>query len=278
MRAVVRAWPPYQAPCCLHCWRALHCSASQGLLYLRTTRPGLRNEEDCGVDEFRIPAQYGGGTIPLNCAGLEHAFFKDMDGSLLGLDIPSSVPAAAGRGIVMGAYNTSRSMPYAQGTPVTPGPCTYSSAFKAYICVPGSNAYTTDPARGLTADLKPTPMPKYGIYGDPQHFVLESRDADSETRNFSPVFFNVSGVVDMAVPQCDQGWCFTYGCQKRLSTFFTYLPTWQVTHISFGGTPARIFRLWLPYARPEDELIVTLNYMASQERCGGNATPGAGVQ
>ncbi len=58
----------------------------------------------------------------------------------------------------------------------------------------------------------------------PQHFVLESRDPDSEDRNFSPVFFNVSGSIEVAVPAMDHGWCFAYTCQKRLSTFWTYLP------------------------------------------------------
>jgi hypothetical protein len=63
-----------------------------------------------------------------------------------------------------------------------------------------------------------------------QHFVLESRDGDSEDRNFSPVFFNVSGSVDVAVAAMDHGWCFAYTCQKRLSTFWTYLPCeiWQI--------------------------------------------------
>ena len=51
------------------------------------------------------------------------------------------------------------------------------------------------------------------------------RDGDTETRNFSPVFFNVSGSVDVAVPGFDHGWCFSYSCLKRVSNFFTYIPT-----------------------------------------------------
>jgi hypothetical protein len=54
-----------------------------------------------------------------------------------------------------------------------------------------------------------------------QLFVLESRDSDTEDRNFGPVFFNVSGVVDLVVAEMDQGWCFAYTCQKRLSNFWT---------------------------------------------------------
>lgn len=251
--------------CCPVVPRSVPCSAGQGLLSLAGPDSSWRNEADCGVDEFSVPGQYGGGTIPLNCAGPAHAHFRDMDGSLLGLGAAGD--GSAGRGIIIGRFDAPRGMPYGQSTPVIPGPCTFSSAFKAYVCVPGSNDYTEDAPRGLTPGLKPSPTPKYGIFGDPQYFVLESRDGDSEDRNFSPVTFNSSGVIDMAVPQMDVGWCFSYTCQKRLSIFFTYLPTWQITHIKFGGIPARAFRLWLPYAQAGDELIVTLNYKGLPDRC-----------
>jgi hypothetical protein len=42
-------------------------------------------------------------------------------------------------------------------------------------------------------------------------FVLESRDSDTEDRNFSPVFFNVSGSVDLVITPFDHGWCFGEG-------------------------------------------------------------------
>ncbi len=39
--------------------------------------------------------------------------------------------------------------------------------------------------------MNPTVPSPQGIFGDPQLFVFESRDDDSETRNFGPMFFNV---------------------------------------------------------------------------------------
>jgi hypothetical protein len=60
-----------------------------------------------------------------------------------------------------------------------------------------------------------------------QLFVYESRDSDKETRNFGPVLFGVAGgaSVDAVVAAMDQGWCFAYTCQLRLSSFWTYLPS-----------------------------------------------------
>ena len=42
--------------------------------------------------------------------------------------------------------------------------------------------------------MRPSPTPQGGIFSDPQLFVLESRDPDSETRNFGPVIVDVNGV------------------------------------------------------------------------------------
>jgi len=60
-----------------------------------------------------------------------------------------------------------------------------------------------------------------------QLFVLESRDSDTESRNFGPVHFGLANgtSVDLVVAAMDQGWCFAYTCQERLSTFWTYLPS-----------------------------------------------------
>jgi hypothetical protein len=66
---------------------------------------------------------------------------------------------------------------------VLPGACQWNSSARGYSCAAGSSAWGAE----LDAALKPDPVPAAGIWGDPQLFVLESRDADSETRNFGPV-------------------------------------------------------------------------------------------
>ncbi|MCX6199425.1 MAG: hypothetical protein NTY88_09420, partial [Bacteroidetes bacterium] len=63
--------------------------------------------------------------------------------------------------------NLLRVFAFDQGTPVLPGPCTYSSVLDSYTCAENSTAFLLDER------LKPSPMPPKGIFGDPQLFVLE---------------------------------------------------------------------------------------------------------
>ncbi len=112
-------------------------------------------------------------------------YWHDLDGSLIAGGDP------AGRGTIAGAFlGGPRTFPEDQGSPVLPGPCTYSSVLKSYRCAQNSSSFLLDER------MKPNPVPAAGIWGDPQFFVLESRDKDSEDRNFGPVMFNVSGSVD----------------------------------------------------------------------------------
>ncbi|KAG2432951.1 hypothetical protein HXX76_008679 [Chlamydomonas incerta] len=232
-------------------------TTDNGLFLFTGPNPDWRNEADCGFQTYTQP---DGSSLALNCAGPKHAFFRDMDGTLL--------PGLAGSGwtakpgdTAVGYYGAPRSFPYDQGIPVIPGPCTFLPAIDGYTCAANSSAY------GLpNAAMKPVPTPVGGIGGNQQLFVLESRDADTEDRNFGPVFFNVSGSIDMAVVAMDQGWCFAYTCQKRLSTFWTYLPIGHVVGINFTGTPATVFRTWLPYAAPDEELVVEIYYMMIPNR------------
>ena len=156
-------------------------------MLLTGPNPAWRNEADCGEAVFMGA---GNKTVLLNCAGPAHVHFRDMDGSLFR---GSSMPAA-----MSGVFGASgRSFPYDQATPVLPGPCTYSDAYSSYSCVANSSAFLLD------SRLKPDPLPAKGIFGAPHHFVLESRDADTETRNFGPVAFNVSGSVDLVSAAMD---------------------------------------------------------------------------
>jgi hypothetical protein len=213
--------------------------------------PAWRNEADCGFQTYK---RADGSVIPLNCAGPAHVYWRDLDGSLL------SSGDASGQGVMAGVFAQERVFPEDQGTPVIPGPCTYSSTLDSYRCFPNATSFLLD------TRLKPNPVPAKGIFGDPQFFVLESRDADSEDRNFGPVMLNVSGSIDLVVAARDEGWCFAYTCQKRLSTFWTYLPTGQTTYVNFTGTPAQNFRVWLPYADPDSEIVLVFNMLYTLNR------------
>lgn len=128
-----------------------------GLFLMHGPDPEWRNEADCGEATYTRP---DGSTIPLNCAGPKHAYFRDSDGSLTG--VPGST--------VLGAYNAPRSDSLIdQGSAVVPGPCSWVAAFQGYHCRPGVT--TTQ----LGSGWLPSPMPAAGIWGDPQMLVVESR-------------------------------------------------------------------------------------------------------
>lgn len=133
--------------------------------------PMWRNEADCGEATFKRP---DGTVIPLNCAGPAHLYFRDLDGTLL------AGGAASGRGTQTGFFPAPRVFEYDQGTPVLPGPCTYSSVLDSYTCAENSTAFLLDER------LKPSPMPPKGIFGDPQLFVLEVRGQGVRVQGLGP--------------------------------------------------------------------------------------------
>lgn len=201
----------------------------------------------CGAATY-TPTEAGAAAVPLNCAGPRHALFRDMDGSML--QTGGVAAAIAGN---LTSSSAGRLFPYDQGTPLAHGPCTYLSAWSGYRCLAGQDSFITPP---MNLALKPDPVPAAGIFGDPQLFVLESLDADSETRDLSPVLFNVSGSVDLLVPPFDHSWCFEAFCRKRMSTFWTSMPTGQEANVTFTRTPPLNMRLWLPYADPAAEVVL----------------------
>ncbi|GIM05166.1 hypothetical protein Vretimale_9611 [Volvox reticuliferus] len=240
--------------------RNIRIGVSQGMFYHTPPDPDWRNEADCGE---AIYTRADGSQILLNCAGPAHAYWRDLDGSLTG-----TVSTTAG------IFTQKRVFPMDQGSPVLPGACTYSQVQKSYQCAVNSSSYVVEP--GLDPRYKPNPVPPDGIWGDPQMLVLESRDKDSEDRNFGPVFFNVSGSIDVVTAAMDHGWCFAYTCQKRLSTFWTYVPTGQTVYINFTGTPSQNFRIWFPYADPNKEVVLVINMLYTLNRRFTWLPPGNG--
>lgn len=233
--------------------------ATDGLFRIAGPDPAWMNEADCG---FATITRDDGSLLHLNCAGPKHVYFRDTDGSLTG-----------NIGTVLGSYVEPRAYRQDQGTnPLQftglafsggsaaasalpgsgDGPCRYRPEYEAYMCYEGFDVAATRPK---------------GTMGDPQLFVLESLDPDTEDRNFSPVKFmynapSGAGVLmeDYIVTAMDQGWCFGYTCEKRLSTFWTNLPTGHHVKVNFTGTPATFFRAWLPYADAASELTLELKY------------------
>ena len=156
------------------------------MIKLRAAASTWRVDGVCGRAVMTVSSSVA---LNLTCSGPGHAFFRDTDGSLFQEFASTATPS-----IRTGQFGAAgRTFPYDQGTAAIPGPCVYSSPSTTYSCLANSNAFLLDPS------LKPTVLPPKGIFGAPSHFVLESRDDDSATRNFGPVMFNVSGSVDVVL-------------------------------------------------------------------------------
>jgi len=52
--------------------------------------------------------------------------------------------------------------------------------------------------------------------------IIESLDADSETRRLSPIALASNGYIDLINGPQDHGWCHGYTCQERVSMFQTF--------------------------------------------------------
>lgn len=44
----------------------------------------------------------------------------------------------------------------------------------------------------------------------------------------------------------------------------------QVATFNFTGTPAKVLRMWLPYASPDTEMVVVLNLLGVNSRWGSH--------
>jgi hypothetical protein len=55
-------------------------------------------------------------------------------------------------------------------------------------------------------------------------------------------------------------------CGLACSTFWMTAASGQLMWLNFTGTPAKVLRLWLPYADPAAELVLALNMLQVPNR------------
>jgi hypothetical protein len=160
--------------------------APDGLLHLGQPSPSWRNPSDCGVGSF---ARADGSVVPLNCAGLKHALYKDVDSSLFPrtADLVATTQLSA-TGAWAGLRHASG---YDQGTAVVAGTCSLQVDRDAYVCAtPGVEGRVS-----LLSGYVQLAPPPAGLFGKLDMFVIESRDRDSEDRDFGPVTFESNGAL-----------------------------------------------------------------------------------
>ena len=91
-------------------------------------------------------------------------------------------------------------------------------------------------------------------------FIIESLDADTETRRLSPIAISSQGYVDLVNGPQDHGWCHGYTCQERISTFYTMVVDQQHYEVFMTAYNPQKTRLKLLNANLENGILVSIYY------------------
>ena len=231
-----------------HPIRALRCerllSSPVNMFSLFNPNLGLVNPSDC---------------VDMDCDGLKHNLFTDVDGGLTGAAgstiiskaefewggdrrrglgdyrIPKALLTARGgrklnvldvaprKGIVRGTGNSSQ--------------CRWMSGWNAYMC----------------SNLKH------------QMMVVESLDADTLVRRLSPVALLADGYIDLLNGPQDHGWCDGYTCQERISTFYGLIAPGREYKLYFSSTGPQRLRLHILNSDADNAILACI-YQSSVQR------------
>lgn len=94
--------------------------------------------------------------------------------------------------------------------------------------------------------------------------VIESLDADTETRRLSPVAVLGDKFVDLINGPQDHGWCSGYTCQKRVSLFHSIIATNHSFDVYFSSVSPQKLRLMMLNAGPSESVLVSIFYSKPQ--------------
>ncbi|XP_069115226.1 fibrocystin-L-like [Argopecten irradians] len=90
--------------------------------------------------------------------------------------------------------------------------------------------------------------------------IIESMDADTETRRVSPVAILGDGYLDLINGPQDHGWCSGYTCRKRVSTFAAIVAMGKEYLIHFTGTTPQHLRFLLLNSNETDSIKLAVWY------------------
>ncbi|XP_061682368.1 PKHD1 like 1, tandem duplicate 1 [Syngnathoides biaculeatus] len=191
--------------------------------------------------------------VDLDCDAKKKSLLRDLDGSFLsaaGSVVPQSEFEWDGdprRGLgdhripkVMLTYPNGSRIPVERIAPnkgVIRENCTYVSAWQAYEC--SALSY--------------------------RMLVIESLDADTETRRLSPVAVLSGGHVDLINGPQDHGWCSGYTCRKRVSLFHAIVAAGRPADVFFTGVSPQKLRLMMLNAERAETALVSVFYSKPQQ-------------
>ncbi|KAA0710209.1 Fibrocystin-L Polycystic kidney and hepatic disease 1-like protein 1 [Triplophysa tibetana] len=190
--------------------------------------------------------------VDMDCDAKKKTMLKDLDGSFLGA-VGAVVPYSEyewngdprhGLGdyripkVMLTALNGSR-IPVSQIAPnkgVIRDSCTYMSTWQSYKCF------------GLNYKM----------------LVIESLDADTETRRLSPVAILGDTYVDLLNGPQDHSWCTGNACRRRVSLFHAIVATNKSFDIFFTSTTPQKMRLMTLDTKLTEAVRVGIFYSSSQ--------------
>ncbi|XP_042362122.1 fibrocystin-L-like [Plectropomus leopardus] len=190
--------------------------------------------------------------VDMDCDGKKKTMLRDQDGSMLG-SVGTVVPQSefewdgdSRRGLgdyripkVMLTFLNGSRIPVNQVAPhkgVIRKDCTYMGSWQSYKCF------------GLNYRM----------------LVIESLDADTETRRLSPVAVLGDGFVDLINGPQDHGWCAGYTCQKRVSLFHSIVATGHYFDVYFTSVSPQKLRLMMLNSDPSESVVVSVFYSKPQ--------------
>jgi len=201
--------------------------------------------------------------VAMDCDGPRHVLLHDVDGTLTGGGVAASISA---RAEYMNEFRADGKTPTAYAIP----------AKMLYDATPYGRPH---PAEGSTPLSEAEIVTKgWGVYRPGceekrewngwlcnstdarlARLIIESLDADSETRSLVPVAIASGGYVDLLNGGQDHGWCFGYTCLKRLSTFHATVASNVTYDLAFAGTNPQSLRFAMP-TDPEVRVMLAVWY------------------
>ena len=94
--------------------------------------------------------------------------------------------------------------------------------------------------------------------------VVETMDADTETRRRSPIAIAANGYIDLINGPMDHGCCFGYTCQERISTFYTVVAAQLDYELQFTSYTPHTLRLHLLNSEMRHAIVIKIYYASPQ--------------
>ncbi len=195
--------------------------------------------------------------VDMDCDGMKHVIFTDMDGSFSGAGSFRTIISKAefewngDRRRGLGDYRiplTMLSRPDGSRIPV--------DEIYPQKGVVRSNTF------GGTNECNFNPEWNMYLCENLEHLmlVLESLDADTELRRLSPIGISANGFINLLNGPMDHGWCGGYTCQERISTFYGIVASSFNYTIGLTSTNPQNFALHLLNANERQAIVVRIIY------------------